>query len=217
MELASELLVTHCHRCERELNERGLCLVTGPITGTCVDHVVRRLHTLAALRGPRAVPLPHSPLTSTAEHHYVVTEPAPITVLIDSLGGEAGAGFRLIDVIQGLGKTVPIHTRALGMAASMAALILQAGTRREMGRFATLMLHAGQWSLEGSDSQVFEDYKRLAAIQQEQICSFLAERNTAGKDFAYWKKLIWKRKSEYWMDAAEALSLGLIDGIWEGQ
>jgi ATP-dependent Clp protease protease subunit len=65
---------------------------------------------------------------------------APIDVLINSPGGEIGAGMLIYDTIQTCG--VPIRTFCLGHAYSMAAILFAAGTG---GRFmlpsSELMLH----------------------------------------------------------------------------
>ena len=54
----------------------------------------------------------------------------PITLYINSPGGEVQSGLALYDVMQAV--SCPIHTVCLGMAASMAALLFIAGDQREM-------------------------------------------------------------------------------------
>ena len=51
---------------------------------------------------------------------------APITLFVNSNGGEVQSGLALYDVMQAL--TCPIRTVCLGMAASMAALIFISGS-----------------------------------------------------------------------------------------
>ena len=55
---------------------------------------------------------------------------APVTLYINSLGGEVQSGLALYDVMQAV--TCTIRTVCLGMAASMGALLFIAGDEREV-------------------------------------------------------------------------------------
>ena len=63
----------------------------------------------------------------------------PITLYINSPGGEVQSGLALYDVMQAV--SCPIHTVCLGMAASMAALLFIAGDQREMLPHSSVMIH----------------------------------------------------------------------------
>ena len=63
----------------------------------------------------------------------------PITLYINSPGGEVQSGLALYDVMQAV--SCPIHTVCLGMAASMAALLFIAGDQREMLPHSRDMIH----------------------------------------------------------------------------
>lgn len=63
----------------------------------------------------------------------------PITLYINSPGGEVQSGLALYDVMQAV--SCPIHTVCLGMAASMAALLFIAGDQREMLLHSRVMIH----------------------------------------------------------------------------
>lgn len=63
----------------------------------------------------------------------------PITLYINSPGGEVQSGLALYDVMQAV--SCPIHTVCLGMAASMAALLFIAGDQREMLPRSRVMIH----------------------------------------------------------------------------
>ena len=63
----------------------------------------------------------------------------PITLYINSPGGEVQSGLALYDVMQAV--SCPIHTVCLGMAASMAALLFIAGDQREMLPHSRVMIH----------------------------------------------------------------------------
>lgn len=63
----------------------------------------------------------------------------PITLYINSPGGEVQSGLALYDVMQAV--SCPIHTVCLGMAASMAALLFIVGDQREMLPHSRVMIH----------------------------------------------------------------------------
>lgn len=63
----------------------------------------------------------------------------PITLYINSPGGEVQSGLALYDVMQAV--SCPIHTVCLGMAASMAALLFIAGDQRKMLPRSRVMIH----------------------------------------------------------------------------
>lgn len=64
---------------------------------------------------------------------------APITLYINSPGGEVQSGLALYDVMQAV--SCPIRTVCLGMAASMAALLFIAGDDREILPHSRIMIH----------------------------------------------------------------------------
>lgn len=64
---------------------------------------------------------------------------APVTLYINSPGGEVQSGLALYDVMQAVSN--PIRTVCLGMAASMAALLFISGDEREMLPHSRVMIH----------------------------------------------------------------------------
>lgn len=64
---------------------------------------------------------------------------APITLYINSPGGEVQSGLALYDVMQAV--SCPIRTVCLGMAASMGALLFIAGDDREILPHSRVMIH----------------------------------------------------------------------------
>ncbi len=72
-------------------------------------------------------------------HLQRVDDKAPVTLYINSLGGEVQSGLALYDVMQAV--SCPIRTVCLGMAASMAALLFIAGDERWMLPHSRVMVH----------------------------------------------------------------------------
>lgn len=64
---------------------------------------------------------------------------APITLFINSPGGEVSSGLALYDVMSAI--SCPVRTVCLGLAASMAALLFIAGDTRDMLPHSRVMVH----------------------------------------------------------------------------
>ncbi len=64
---------------------------------------------------------------------------APITLFINSPGGEVSSGLALYDVMSAI--SCPVRTVCLGLAASMAALLFIAGQTRDMLPHSRVMIH----------------------------------------------------------------------------
>lgn len=64
---------------------------------------------------------------------------APITLFINSPGGEVQSGLALYDVMQAV--SCPIRTVCLGMAASMGALLFIAGDNRDILPHSRVIIH----------------------------------------------------------------------------
>ena len=72
--------------------------------------------------------------------HLQKADPAaPITLFINSPGGEVQSGLALYDVMSAI--SCPVRTVCLGLAASMAALLFIAGDDREMLPHSRIMIH----------------------------------------------------------------------------
>lgn len=137
----------------------------------------------------------------------------PITLYINSGGGSLGDGLAMMEFINRMRRDhgVRIDTAVLGYAYSMGAIVLQAGDRRTIGRFGTLMLHSTSWILSGDDERIFKDFHRLSAHYQETVAELFAAR-TGRRDTAWWRRFIWSGRDRF-LGPDECLELGLVDEI----
>ena len=93
---------------------------------------------------------------------------APVTLYINSPGGEVQSGLALYDVMQAV--SCPVRTVCLGMAASMGALLFIAGDERLMLPHSRIMIHdplIGGTGLAGSALSVkarADDLMRIRGI-----------------------------------------------------
>ena len=132
-----------------------------------------------------------------------------IEIIFSSPGGSIIDGFELFDFIQELRqKGHKITTGSLGMAASMAGILLQAGDVRWIGHQAWMMIHRAAFGAIGKTYEV-EDEVRLVKRIEGRILDIFTSRSNLTKIKI---KRNWDRK-DWWIDADEAVSLGLVDEI----
>lgn len=133
----------------------------------------------------------------------------PVTIFINSEGGNIFDGFALFDYIRHL-KNIGHHVtmQGVGMQASMGGILLQAGHDRVMSPLSWLLIHEVQGITAGALSEM-KDGVKLNQRFQSQALDILAERSTMSKTSI---KNKWARK-DWWLSADEALKYGFIDRI----
>ena len=130
----------------------------------------------------------------------------PITVLINSPGGEIYSGLAMYDMLSFI--TCPVHTVVVGLAASMGSILLLAGENDK--RFALpnakILIHqpliAGIY--QGSASELEIQANEMLRVR-EQLNQMIAEK--IGKPL---KDVERDTERDNWMSAGEALEYGLI-------
>ena len=137
-----------------------------------------------------------------------------ITIYINSPGGSIIDGLALIDFLLELRREGhKITTIALGIAASMAGVVLQSGDVRVMGANAILLIHEGSLGAIGSFAEV-EDRVALMHLFHERILDLFEDRAKpinakTNKNFI---KKNWSRR-DWWLDSSTAKTLGFCDEI----
>ncbi|MFH2071476.1 MAG: ATP-dependent Clp protease proteolytic subunit [Actinomycetota bacterium] len=134
----------------------------------------------------------------------------PIEIIFTSEGGDITDGMALFDVILGLSRAGHVvTTSALGLAASMAAILVQAGDIRSMGRESSLMFHEAGFQASGRSSEI-KDISKWVDATQERVLTMIAARS---------KKMTIEELREkctrrtWYLDADQSLALGLVDVI----
>jgi ATP-dependent Clp endopeptidase proteolytic subunit ClpP len=132
-----------------------------------------------------------------------------IEIVFNSPGGNVIDGFALFDYILML-RSAGHHvtTTGLGMAASMAGILLQAGDKRVMGSEAWLLIHQGSFGAVGSVGEVEDTVEWVKRIQRRILAIFAARSNLSEAQIAR----RWHRK-DWWLSSDEALKLGFIDEV----
>lgn len=146
----------------------------------------------------------------TAIEYWARRDPGqPQTISFHTPGGDIIGGLALYDTIQRHRRAgVQFTTRATGMAASMGAVLLQAGDERVMDARAKLLIHEGSSMLGGTPGEV-EDQAELWKMLRGDLFDILAERSTLSRKQIEARA---KRK-DWWLPADEALKLGFVDRV----
>jgi ATP-dependent Clp endopeptidase proteolytic subunit ClpP len=140
----------------------------------------------------------------------------PIWIIIDSVGGSPFSGFTIYDTIRGLVESgVPVHTLGIGLIASMATVILQAGLKRYALPNTQFLVHQARISTEeGEQTDVEELEERSAELRRvnDRTIKVLADRS--GMDLKKIKAMA--KKKDCWIDVHRAKEFGpngLIDEV----
>lgn len=142
---------------------------------------------------------------------YVDEEYSPISLCIDSTGGDLTAALSLVDLIAYLNKTyeVKFEIWASGECLSAAFLILLSGQKRLGSKSTIYMIH--QASLNSTDMRAdsVEGYlKVLNAIIESNMTNLLSTTKLSMEEF---KK---KTNSDWWFDSQTALKYEIIHEIF---
>ena len=132
---------------------------------------------------------------------------APITVIVNSYGGDVTEGIALYNLLQATGVDVVIS----GMAASIASVIAMAGKKVSMYDNSTLFVHhAWTWG-EGNASDFEQRTEELKAADKVLIDAYV--RKSGQTEDAIRALLDGPNGDGSSIDAARALELGLIDEV----
>ena len=132
-----------------------------------------------------------------------------ISLYINSPGGSVTAGMSIFDTIQFIKPDV--STLCMGMAASMGAFLLAAGTKGK--RFSlpnsNIMIHQPLGGARGQATEI-EIHAREILKTRELLNKILAERT--GQPL---EKIAQDTDRDYFLSATEAKAYGLIDEVIE--
>ncbi|HBE47117.1 MAG: ATP-dependent Clp protease proteolytic subunit [Spirochaetia bacterium] len=131
----------------------------------------------------------------------------PITLLIDSPGGDVYAGFSIFDVIRFI--KAPVRIVGIGLVASAAALILLAVPKER--RFglpnSSYLIHQPLSGMNGVATEI-EIHARELEKTRARINEIIAE--ATGQQL---EKITKDTDRDFWMNAPEAMQYGLIGKV----
>ena len=132
-----------------------------------------------------------------------------VSIYINSPGGSVYAGLGIYDTMQYIQSDV--STICTGMAASMAAVLLVAGTKDK--RFALkhsrVMIHQPMGGIQGQASDIEITSREILKLKKE-LYTIISEHSGQPYDKVYQDS-----DRDYWMTAQEAVDYGMIDRVLE--
>jgi len=130
-----------------------------------------------------------------------------IYIYINSPGGSVYAGLGIYDTMQYISPE--IATICTGMAASMAAIILAAGSKKKRFalRHSRIMIHQPMGGVQGQATDIEITAREILKLKEE-LYKILAEHT--GQSF---EKVNHDADRDFWMSAEEAQQYGMIDEI----
>lgn len=132
-----------------------------------------------------------------------------ISIYINSPGGSVTAGLGIYDTMQFISS--PVATICTGLAASMASVILVAGSegRRSALPHSRVMIHQPLGGVQGQASDIEITAREIQKMKKE-LYTIISDHSHTPFD------KVWQDSDrDYWMSAQEAKEYGMIDRILE--
>jgi len=135
----------------------------------------------------------------------------PIEFYISSYGGQATEMFAVYDIMRDIREGTPIITYGVGKVMSAGVLLLAAGTKgqRKIGKNCRVMIHGVVAGQHGHIADIENEFTEVKSTQKMYIEALVEETDMTHK---YIKRLMDKKTNVY-LDAAEAVNLGIADII----
>ena len=136
------------------------------------------------------------------------TDPSKdIQIYFNSPGGSVYAGLGIYDTMQYI--TADVATICTGMAASMAAVLMTAGTKgkRSALKHSRIMIHQPMGGAQGQAADIEITAREIMKIKKE-LYIIIAEHS--GQTYEQIEK---DSDRDYWMTSQEALEYGMVDEV----
>ena len=134
---------------------------------------------------------------------------ADIMLYINSPGGMVYSGLGIYDTMQTIQPDVA--TICTGMAASMASILLAAGTKGKRSALphSRVMIHQPMGGAEGQASEMEITVREIVKLKQE-LYQILCDHSGKPMD-----QIVKDADRDFWMTAEEAVAYGMVDRIVE--
>ena len=134
----------------------------------------------------------------------------PITLFINSPGGQVGSGLAVYDTIMMM--EAPVRTVCIGTCASMGAILFLAGERRQMMRHGKIMIHdpafGGRHEMGGKKPHEIQAELDDLNRCREALAVIISERTGKSMDEIYEVTA-----NDTYYNADEAVAFGLANEI----
>ena len=157
--------------------------------------------------------LQHVGMPKYDEGGALTEEGKPIKLYVSTYGGSADDMAALVDIMNVVKKDCPIQTIGIGKVMSAGVLILASGTKGEryIGRNCRVMIHSVIAGNHGSLHNLENELSEIKKMQEIYLQSLADATNMTKKQL----KSFMRRKQNVYLNAEEAIKLGIADKILE--
>lgn len=137
--------------------------------------------------------------------------PDHIKLYINSPGGSVHSAFHLIDTMKQ--SRIPVHTIAMGLAASCGVLTLMSGVKghRYVTQNTSVMSHQFSWGSSGKEHELYGKVKEFELSSDRMIEHY---KKCTKKSESYIRKHLLGPTDE-WLTPEECVKHGIVDNIVE--
>ena len=134
-----------------------------------------------------------------------------IKLYINSPGGSVHSAFHLIDIMKQ--SKIPVHTIAMGLAASCGVLTLMAGVKghRYITQNTSVMSHQYAWGSKGKEHELYGMVKEFELSSARMIEHY---KKCTGKSEKYIRKHLLP-ETDQWLSTEEVIKHGIADKVIE--
>lgn len=133
-----------------------------------------------------------------------------IDIHLHTSGGSVIEGNIIYNFLKSFKGTVDIYID--GIAASMGAIIMLAGTKVHLCENGFIMIHSPSGWAEGTAKDFISAAKLLTGMEKNFKTKLIAKTGKSNEEVATWFD-----GTDHWFTPEEALAMGLIDTIYEAQ
>ena len=188
---------------EDDLNNMRSVGLYGDVDEERIAEVISALLTLHHVGKPKI----------SEDGEVVFEEGKPIKLYISTYGGSADDMAALVDIMNVVKKDCPIETIGIGKVMSAGVLILASGTKGEryIGKNCRVMIHSVIAGNHGSLHNLENELTEIKKMQDIYLQSLADATNMTKKQL----KSFMRRKQNVYLNAEEAIKLGIADKILE--
>lgn len=140
-------------------------------------------------------------------HDELFAETGPVTIWINSPGGDCVAASQIYSMLIDYPGTVTVKID--GVAASAASVIAMAGTEVLMAPTALMMIHNPATVAAGDHNDMKMAIKMLDEVKQSIINAYSIRTGLSDEELSR------MMEAQTWMNARKAIALGFADGLLE--
>lgn len=129
-----------------------------------------------------------------------------VTVRINSPGGSVYDALAIVGRMKA--SSCRIITEGFGHIMSAATMVLAAGDKRKISKFAHFMHHKSSYMLGGDHDSIVEE---VAQMEKEEKLWSMWMSEMSNKSERFWYNSA--KKKNFYMNAQEALEIGVVDEI----